>query len=738
MDIVPKTGFKGLIENWQSDLIAALSVSLVALPLALGIAMASNVSPVAGIFSAIIGGVVTTFFRGSHIAINGPAAGLIAVILGSIVALDDGSGNALNYVLAAIVVSGALQVLLGLLKMGRFADIFHSTVIHGILAAIGVIIFSKQIHVALGTTPDSGDVIGSLLEVFHKIPEINPVVALISFTSLLLLIFHSRISYKLFHFFPAPMWVLILAIPFVYAFNLFDPHILNIFGNDYQLGPELLINIPDNVLDAIAYPNFSRIDSFPFWTSVLSITMIASIESLASSKAVDKLDPYKRRTDLNKDLIGIGLSTMVSGALGGLPIITVIVRSTVNVHNNAKTKWSNLYHGILLVFFIFLLTPLIQMIPLATLAILLVFTGYKLASPTIFKHVYDQGIEQLVFFVGTLVITLLTDILIGVFGGLLLALVVHMLMAKVSIKTFFMMIYRSGSNLFIKKDGSYELKIKGIANFLSVLNIENLISQIPGQTKVNIDLSAARLVDFTILENLYDFQRIHENNGGKVDIRGLDKHTSSSWHKLAMKIQTKPLHQLTNREIRLQEIAVEYGWEFQNDPDNPVDYFETFYFFKTRPVEKKLNSIFVQNENDNLEIADITFEEGAFMYSDEYDTTLGIIKFPFPIPIFTIEKKASIEKFLDISAHRDIDYELFYHFSPKHTVKVKDIEELDSFLNEELLALINEHDIRHFESNGEAILIFTNNLRLARIQEYAKFIKLTTELTALIKKSHNG
>ena len=151
MQILPKTGFQGLIQNWQSDLLAAISVSFVALPLALGIALASGVPPMAGLLSAVIGGVVTTFFRGSHLAINGPAAGLITVVLGSIMALDDGSGQALNYVLAAIMVSGGLQVIFGLLKLGRYADIFHPTVIKGILAAIGIIIIAKQIHLALGT-----------------------------------------------------------------------------------------------------------------------------------------------------------------------------------------------------------------------------------------------------------------------------------------------------------------------------------------------------------------------------------------------------------------------------------------------------------------------------------------------------------------------------------------------------------------------------------------------------------
>jgi len=189
---IPATGLKGLKENWRNDISAALSVSLVALPLALGIAVASEVSPMAGVLSAIIGGVVTTFFRGGHLAINGPAAGLIAVILGGLVVLD---GN-INYVLAAIVISGAIQTLLGFLKLGRFAKLLPSSVLHGILAAIGVIIFSKQIHYTLGTKSSSETTIGTLLDVFNKLPEANPFVLLIAISGILVLVFYKKIKFK--------------------------------------------------------------------------------------------------------------------------------------------------------------------------------------------------------------------------------------------------------------------------------------------------------------------------------------------------------------------------------------------------------------------------------------------------------------------------------------------------------------------------------------------------------------
>ena len=733
MEIIPKTGFKGLIENWQSDLIAAVSVSLVALPLALGIAMASGVTPIAGVLSAIIGGIVTTFFRGSHVAINGPTAGLIAVILASVAALDDGSGHALHYVFAAIVVSGAIQVILGLLRLGRFADLFHSTVIHGILAAIGLIIIAKQIHVALGTTTESQSIIDALLDAFRQIPNINPFVAGISLAGLLLLIFHSRISYKFFHFLPAPMWVLVISIPFAFGFDFFNPHDFSLFGKTYHVGPELLINIPDNILDAIIYPDFSKIYTLPFWMSVLSITMIASIESLASGKAIDKLDPYKRKTKLNKDLIGIGVSTMVSGALGGLPIINVIVRSTVNVHNHAKTKWSNLYHGILLLIFILLLAPVIQKVPLAALAVILVYTGFKLASPKVFKHVLTQGIEQLIFFVGTLVITLLTDLLIGVFSGLLLALIVHFLLARVPVRTFFEMIFNSGSELISQEEGSYDLKIKGIANFLATIKIDKLLGQIPAGTAVNVNLSAARLVDFSILEHLYDFQRTHVNTGGKVQITGLNNHTSSSSHKFALKFLAVPLHKLTPRQVKLEALAADNDWDFEIRPANQIDYFHTFDFFKSRQIEKRLNVVFSNEKDIDWEINDVLFEEGALISYEEYKTTLGVIKFPFQIPRFTIEKKAFPEKFLNLSGHKDIDYTLFHDFPGDFIVKVESITEMETFMSDELKELIkNSKVIHHLESNGRAILLFTDNLRLARIRDYSEIVEFARKLKSFI------
>ena len=591
METIPKKGVQGLIQNWRSDLIAAVSVALIALPLSLGIALAAGAPAMSGIFSAIIGGVVTTLYRGGHISVNGPAKGVIGVILLGIVLMDDGSGQAFNYVLAAVVISGAIQMLLGLLKLGRLAEVFHSSVIHGILAAIGIIIFAKQIHVALGTNSDSSSIIQNLIDAFLLLPEANPFVLVIALTGLLLLLFHSKTSYRFFHILPAPMWVIALSIPFVYAFNFFDQQTVSFFGKAYDIGPDLLLDIPDSIMDSVMHPNFSKINTLEFWTTVFSMLIITSIESLAIAKAVDKIDPYRRKTNLNKDLTGIGISTMVAGLIGGLPIIAVIIRSTVNIHNGAKTKWSNMYQGLLLLVFIVLLSPIMRQVPLCAFAVLLVYTGFKLASPAVFKQVYNQGTEQLVFFVFTMVLTLYTNLLGGLLGGLLLALITHMLLAKLSIPQFFKMIYKSRTRLVKLSDTAFDLKIKGVANFLGILKVDKLIAQIPQGADVNIDLSETRLVGITYMDYLAEYLKTQRASGGKVFITGLDLHVSSSSHNRALKIcLTSSDAKLSQRQKRLRNLATEKDFQFSSQVDWNTDYFKKFHFFEIRPIEQKYNS----------------------------------------------------------------------------------------------------------------------------------------------------
>ena len=740
MEKIPKTGIKGLIENWQSDVIAAVSVALIALPLSLGIALAAGAPAMSGIFSAIVGGVVTTLYRGGHISVNGPAKGVIGVILLGITLMDDGSGKAFNYVLAAVVISGAIQMLLGLMKLGRLADIFHSSVIHGILAAIGIIIFAKQIHVALGTQSDSPSIIQNLIDAVLYLPQANPFVIIISLSGLLLLLLHSKISYRFFHFLPAPMWVIALSIPFVYAFNFFDQQTLFFLEKEYQVGPHLLLDIPDTIMDSVMFPDFSKINTIEFWTTVFSILIITSIESLAIAKAVDKIDPYKRKTDLNKDLTGIGLSTMVAGAIGGLPIIAVIIRSTVNIHNGAKTKWSNMYQGILLLLFIVLLSPIMRQVPLCAFAILLVYTGFKLASPAVFKQAYNQGTEQLIFFVATMVLTLYTNLLIGLLGGLLLALVTHMLLAKVTIPQFFRMIYKSGTKLIKLPDGSFDLKISGIANFLGILKVDKLVAQIPSGVNVNIDLSETRLVGMTYMDYLVEYLKIQRATGGKVFITGLDAHVSLSTYNRALKISLNNAStKLSQRQKRLKSLAIDKEYQYSSQIDWNTIYLKKFHYFEIRPIERKYNCLkgTFKDSNVSWEIADVTFNEGNAFTAETFNTTLMILNLNKKLPTFTMEKEGVLGNIFDrvmaFTGYKDIDFEMYPNFSKKFLLKGENESEIRSFFTDEIIQFFENHQIYHLESNGESLVIF-DKIKLARTDETIAFIEYGKELASLFNK----
>ena len=735
---LPKSGLKGLLHNFRSDFLAAISVSLVALPLGLGVAAASGAPPIAGLISAIIGGVVATPFRGSHLAINGPAAGLIAVILSAIYSLDDGSGQTLNYVLAAICVAGLVQVLLGILRLGKIAEIIPSSVIQGIMVAIGIIIFSTQIHIAMGTDPEGRGTIVLLKEIFTQLPNIHPIIMSISIIGVIILVIVPKIQSRLLHFFPASLWVLVVAVIAAYAFNFFETHTIDFAGHSYAVGPSQLITIPDNILEAIMFPNFDRIGDFKFWIAVLSITLIASIQTLAMAKAVDKLDPYKRKSNLNKDLIGVGLATAVSGAIGGLPIITVIVRSTVNVNNNAKTKWSNFYHGVLIILFIFLLAPVIQKIPLAALAAILVYIGFRLASPKVFKKIYEMGIEQLIFMIVTISITLYSNLLLGIIGGTLFTLLVHILLSRMPIGEFFSETFSDKTNILLNNHGGYTMQVEGVANFLKIPMISKLTSEISPGSDVSIDLSKTRLVGMTFMEYLIDFLKMHETTGGKVHIKGLDGHVSSSTHNRALKISLSSLaKKLSPRQIRLQNLANENQYEYVSDVEWNTSYLKNFHFFEVRQIERKSNCVRGKLEDlgMNWEICDVTFSEGAAFTAEVFNTTVMVLRLNKDVPLFSMEKEGVFEKIFDrvmaFSGYKDIDFEMFTGFSKKFLLMGKNEQEIRKFFDKKLIKFFETRQVYHIESNGEALLIF-DKFKLARTDEAIGFIDFANDLAHLI------
>ncbi|MGE3725810.1 MAG: SulP family inorganic anion transporter [Candidatus Sericytochromatia bacterium] len=532
---LPQDGLTGLKENWRFDLSSGFQIALIALPLSLGIALASGMPPMAGLIAAIVGGMVVSLISGSFVTITGPAAGLIVIVLGGVQTLGQGDAAAgYRYTLAAIVIAGLIEAAFGLFKAGKLSAYFPVAAVHGMLAAIGVIILSKQIHTVFGVKPHGHETLEVMSEIPHSIMHANPDIAVIGLICLGVTILWALLPWKNLKKIPAPLIVVILGIVLGHVMGLEKEHTSTLMGHPHLVGPKFLLNLPANLAQGIVFPDFGKIASPAFWGVVLSLALIGSLESLLSALAVDKLDVYGRKANLNRDIFAVGIGTAISGMLGGLPMISEIVRSSANVSNGARTRWANFFHGLFILLSILLLPGLIQQIPLTALAALLVYTGYRLASPKEFVHTYHLGKEQLLIFVVTLFSVLATDLLIGVACGVVVNIIVVTLQGS-PYKDLFKLKCRIEESA----PGHWVFKIQGASVFCNLITLKHKLESLPPGKSILIEFHESPLVDHTVMVYLQQFAKDYRRLGGQCEIAGLDAHTPVSEHPLATRKKQK-------------------------------------------------------------------------------------------------------------------------------------------------------------------------------------------------------
>jgi len=539
---VPRGNLQGLRTYLRNDLLAGFLVFLIALPLCLGISSACGFPPIAGVFTAIIGGIVTTFISDSELTIKGPAAGLIVIVIGCV---QDFGGDgvfsgwresdqqAYSMTLAVAVAAGAIQILFGLFRSGTLGEFFPTSTVHGMLAAIGVIIMAKQIPVILGVG-NRGEPLELLLSLPEKFREMNPEIALIGGVSLAIL-------FGLLRRIPAPMVVLLVAVPLGMYFDLTHEHTYTFGGHDYLLGEEYLVPVPDDLFSAVAFPDFSALRQPRAWKWVLMFALIGSLESLLSAKAIDSIDPFHRKTNLNRDLAAVGIGNMLAAAVGGLPMISEIVRSKANIDNGARTRFADLFHACFLLLFVASAPWLIHRIPLAALGAMLVYTGFRLASPREFANAYRVGREQFVIFTCTLVAVLATDLLIGVGIGIAVKFLSHLLNGA-PLRS----ILHSDVSVEHRDASTFVVTVKESAVFLTWIllkkRLQGLTHGEEAPREVIVDLSETRLVDHTVMERLHELQQECHGSSCNLRITGLEGHRQLSRHPHAARVrQPRPL-----------------------------------------------------------------------------------------------------------------------------------------------------------------------------------------------------
>jgi len=515
-----------LFQNAAADIPASVVVFLVALPLCLGIALGSGAPLFSGIIAGMAGGIVIGLLSGSSLSVSGPAAGLTAVVATAIAKVP-----VYEAFLLSVVIGGAIQVLLGFLKAGIIGDYIPNSVIRGMLSAIGVMLILKQLPHLVGWDKDySGDETfvqndnrNTFSEIIDSFDNITTLAVVIGLVSLLILILWERPFFKkqkAFKYLPGPLVVVIAGI-LILQFSVSG-------GSDYLLKPEHMVTLPvatgfSSFAAFFTSPKWEYLGNSDVWISGVTIAIVASLESLLGIEAVDKLDPYNRRTPPNRELKAQGVGNIVSGLLGGLPLTSVIVRSSANVEAGAKSKFSSVFHGFLILLSVLFIPGLLNRIPLSALAAILIFTGYKLVKPSMVKQMYRKGMDQFIPFIVTLVAILLTDLLKGIMIGTVVAL---FSLIRSNFRSAVMVVH---------DENKWLVRFRKDISFLNKPIIKEKLEAVPENACVMIDRSRADGIDEDIIDVVNEFTHHAHLKNNRVENKKkatleLGKHVANAAH----------------------------------------------------------------------------------------------------------------------------------------------------------------------------------------------------------------
>ena len=502
-----------MFKHLKNDLPASLVVFFVALPLCLGIALASGAPLFSGLIAGIVGGIVVGSLSGSNLGVSGPAAGLAVIVLNAITDL-----GAWEVFLVAVVLGGILQIVLGVIKAGVIGYYFPSSVIKGMLAGIGIIIFLKQLPHAVGYDADyEGDISfwqsdgeNTLTALVSMIDNFSPGAILVSLISLAILLLWDLVLTKksdVFKIIPGPLVAVIVGI--IYNFVVAT-------DSAFGISTEHLVSVPvpesaSDFMGQFSFPDFSAIVRYDVWITAITLCIVASLETLLSVEATDKLDPEKRTTPTNRELFAQGTGNIVSGLVGGLPITQVIIRSSANVQSGGKTKMSAIIHGFFLLSSVIVIPTLLNKIPLAVLAAVLLVVGYKLAKPALFKRMYGLGRDQFIPFVVTVLGVAFTDLLLGI--GLGLGIGILMILIKNYQNSHFLHIVESDNEVH-----KVRMTLSEEVSFLNKGAILRELNSLTDNTHLELDVRKVVRLNYDILEILDEFRYRSQSKGINITV----------------------------------------------------------------------------------------------------------------------------------------------------------------------------------------------------------------------------
>jgi MFS superfamily sulfate permease-like transporter len=579
-DETPRNGVAGL-KHWRYDLAAGLQVALVSMPLSLGIAVASGAPPITGIISAIIAGLIFPFLGGAYVTISGPAAGLAPALLAGMLTLGNGD-LAAGYplLLVAICLTGLVQIVLSLINAGRFAIFLPVTVVEAMLAAIGIMIIVKQVPPLLGDlAPPSKDMFTAIVNLPLSLTRIEWPVFLIGAFCLFLMFYLNRTRHSWLKRLPPALAVALIGILLGYVFDLDARH---------------LISMPDDILKGgITLPAFDDVwHRTELWGSIIiviiTLTLIDGIESLATIAAVDKIDPFQRKSHANTTLRAMGVSNMLSSIFGGLTIIPGGVKSRANIDAGGRTLWANFYNAVFLIVFLFLAKDLISRVPLAAIGAILVYVGWRLCEYRVFEKTYAIGRDQIVIFLITVVAILATDLLFGILIGIAAEIAMLAYLLSPSFRTVLTgrLTYSQASALLLRNSidlfrspvikvnreqhsgqPHYEITLGSVVCF-NLLPLDKLLQSLPQGAAITLAASeSGHIIDHTAMEYLHNFQEECLREGRAFRLMGMENYYQFTPHSLSARMHDAKLvrerARLSDRSLMLAEVAARHGLDFR-------------------------------------------------------------------------------------------------------------------------------------------------------------------------------
>ena len=740
----PQNGLAGL-RHWRYDLSAGLQVALVSLPLSLGIAIASGAPPITGLISAIIAGLVFPFLGGAYVTISGPAAGLAPALLSGMLLLGNGDLVAgYPLLLVAICLTGLLQILLSFANAGRLAIFLPVTVVEAMLAAIGIIIIIKQIPALMGTAlPASKSMITSISQLPQAFSSMEPAVFAVGGICLILMFALNRVQGGWLRKIPAPLAV--AGVGIVLA------HVL-------QLDAHYLINLPDSLLaDSLTLPAFSEVwQRQELWWSilivVLTLTLIDGIESLATIAAVDKIDPFQRRSDANVTLRAMGISNSLSSIFGGLTIIPGGVKSRANIDAGGRTLWANFYNAIFLLLFLLLAQSLLRMIPLAAIGAILIYVGWRLCEFRVFSRTFSIGRDQIIIFVLTILAILATDLLYGILIGvaaevLLLLYLLHpsfrtILTGRLTFGQSFAYLGKNLAHLFaspiisIKQEPAddtphYRITLGTLVCF-NLIFFDKLLQTLPGNARLTLVMTeSGHMIDHTAMEYLHQLEEDCVRDGRKFELLGLDGYYQFTPHALSARMRNLQLARekvrLSQRSRELGQYAQDHGLSFSANPAGVLDPWNFVYL--RRGADKNESNV-MHGEHLGLHVKIFDYSHTAAPdYYVEHRHTLMIATLPqgtSNFPMMAITPEHYLERYL--TSMEEIPWET--HSSSGDSYRLFSATEPDKArtLAAQLAPYLNQHHNIYIESRGHAVLAFFPDSELSDSQEINQLMQLAALL----------